>query len=632
MIHVRNNRTNQSGWVPRGRIEIGPVKVGDIRTQLFQPRTAPPLKHLPVSSVANDQFTKGLSGLLSAMHQQQGGALSFLPPWWVQIIGNTGNGIGEAVRIIAEGVNAAGLRDIFNNPHFSWTDIRDAAPEITSQAAPAQGGVYARLYWDLPDEPGVVYIYIGYSTEFRLRFASHTYSTYNSDNPEYGRFHYQIARAARSMKMVALCVLDGQDQDFHAFTEQSFFLLLESYSVRVLNFNPTSGQIPSDATNEVVNNLSFREAATLLTQTANQAKLRTGWPGGCSRQSFGNVRGLNVSSPVVEFMRYEKILWVRTQADVSGAGSVVNFRRTAPFKVGPTQRSDQKDIFKMNASAHFQSGVLKKFCVRVTDPNPPNIGDRVQVVFELMRNGERHPRCWARLPTIGPFRDWQLANSLALKVEWQDTNGSTRVRYLQTGGIRRVQDEQAQGSLSAYALAIGLIRYFNRQIPQNCRSWDIIFGFARMRELTFDYFNQTLRFSAELGPSTDPLPSSARRSRQAMIDEMTAVGLTGAGGTWQGFPPGARVAERSKCDACFLAPGGVTGRCEQQQGTEDCVSCYKYWGRPCSWTANRLLKEDPNNTARRNALTFLDPHPDSAQGEVFDPQLRDYPPPQESDG
>lgn len=612
-IHVRNNRTNQSGWVPRNAIEIGDAIYGRTRTVISQPLRDVPVGNLAIDAIQG-QFSRGLTGLLRAIHlETAGGALPFLPMWWAQRMGTNGQGIGSITNTLAQGVALAGLDTVLNNPTFTWQDIRDNGRMINYTDLYGWKGVYVRFYWNIRGYPAnEVRQYVGSTGNFGQRFNDHNSNTWNTQGDAYHYEHYRIARLARDSTMVALCILNEQDTETLRFAEQCFDLLLESYSDDVLCID--ADLLEFDGVPEQFERI---QVATLLSRVAQQAQSQSQWPGGRTRPSFGVTQGLNKNSPVAERGRGEKVLWFKVESHLQGFGRIIEYQKSTTHKATAlTNRvgADSVRVFSLHPESLTATGkkTTKNLLISGQSSIRPAGGTEIRIVFEFVPTGERHPRCWTRLPKIGCYKDWNFANSFAIRAEWTDEDSNTQIAYLQDSVWESVEKNDGEGTHSTYAWGIAFHRYFNRYLPKYSRDWDKSFGFARVRAVTFDHMTQTYTIGNELGPRTGSVPSNGRKPRDQIEAELTSFGFTGMG-RWRNFSAPHHYHRGDRCDYCFLymhRHGRQGDRvCVQRPGDQNCERCYKLWGRPCSWSRREHLEDVPQNQERIDALLPLRPHP-----------------------
>ncbi len=145
-----------------------------------------------------------------------------------------------------------------------------------------------------------------------------------------------------------------------------------------------------------------------------------------------------------------KVLWIRSEAHMPGVGPVANFRKTTTTLMGPVNQSGMKVFFN-----------IQNFAFRITKTEGPAPGTPITVVFELMLDGSPHPRPWARLPKVGCFEDWNLANSIGVRVEWSEKNGGPQAMTLQASKREWLLDDNDYGANGAYGWAIAFVRFFN---------------------------------------------------------------------------------------------------------------------------------------------------------------------------
>ncbi|KAF9641302.1 hypothetical protein BFW01_g662 [Lasiodiplodia theobromae] len=655
VININQPASMNQGWVNGQDIEISEAVTGQPDTIIENPLVLPQIKDIRVPhqlSSSSDQISSAINGFFVAVDGEKARSLApIVPAWWIELTGQNGQHIGALTRMIVEGTEKARTKNIFNKPDFKWTDFL-AGREIKTNSHHGVGGIYIRIYWEIEGEPGAVYIYIGQAIDFSNRFSGHRRATWNENDSLYNTVHYQIARKAKKMKSVPICILEGERNHWRvrSAAEQAFMCLLGSYRDYITHFifETTQDNILA-AAKEFASSFTYKETAQLLLTLTTAVMEKTGWPGACTRPSFATpeteVSGLNISSPIKDPETShgvrERTLWIMTRGSSPEIGQVINFRKSTPQQARFSVNDHGTYVFSIQGTDSFGTPRHLKFVFCEGEGGPPD-GATIQIVFEFMGDPSKaHPRSYARAPTVGGFHDWKYANSFAFRCEWNDPDGKTNIAYLQRKPELSTEftvdqfPHSGTGSLCSYAWGIALWRYFNRVIPTNLHDWDINFGVARVREITVDYFEQIVRFSRELGAATGTPPSNERRTRERMAQEMEALGLTGArANRWRAFPPGANKAatagrSRTKCDTCTLFSGlSKAGKCEQMPGTNDCKICITFFGRPCSWTHSSLLQPDASDgrgQERRDALMWLPLH--DMGTEAMDLDTRTWAPP-----
>jgi hypothetical protein len=137
------------------------------------------------------------------------------------------------------------------------------------------------------------------------------------------------------------------------------------------------------------------------------------------------------------------------------------------------------------------SGVAAVFNFSVGSDGPPP-RTWVYPMVELMTNGTAHAVPWSRLPSIGPFYDWNEALAQAVRVEWCRADGQLVCKYIQVLiSMRQAAPDQGV-PLKVYAMAVAIVRFlkqqtFEEKMPRP--QWQPDFGVARLKEQTLSCRN-----------------------------------------------------------------------------------------------------------------------------------------------
>lgn len=266
----------------------------------------------------------------------------------------------------------------------------------------------------------------------------------------------------------------------------------------------------------------------------------------------------------------------------------------------------------------------------------PQPGDSFHLTFEIRLDGS-HPYSWACLPTLGPFVDWDLANSVALRIAWTSRGGIKREMYIRRIRVLQYQtgqEKSAKGELSGYLIGRAIRRFLLRQPvtagSNHMQPQDYDLGLAMVRVLDIDFFNMQINIGPPLQVGSPP-PSSARKSYAVLKEEMEGLGLTNIGKSWTDL-----VRENSEiirqgrdekwngCDGCLIrfilkAAGKGCARKDSNFMGKKAASCgdCSLRGLPCSWTkmpvpVTTMKKwsaadkyEPPNATINKWAAAFL---------------------------
>jgi hypothetical protein len=353
--------------------------------------------------------------------------------------------------------------------------------------------------------------------------------------------------------------------------------------------------------------LANTQAAIYCCQVSDKVFAITGWIALLKRSS--GLEGANTRSPLDELgERQAKKLWVRTDIDVKDfetqtSYTMAEFRRCVPRKTThqKVMNSSNKKCFYLvkiygpwndREIAHL---LVKDFRVSFKtsetsgETHPPS-GSQVQMVFEVRLDGKPHPHSWARLPKIGPFEDWDQANSWALRYEWEypEGSGNWRYGYAQTQRFSERRDFNVPGSLSRYAIGVSVLYWLFGADSRSFPKWiHRPAGSVRVVQAVYDYMTQVIHIEPQrphqLAPhgtrSADDMKSIlADHGINTKFKDMTNNNILNI----------KRNAVRTTCDLCFCRvplarEGDFSVNCKREGDT--CVNCRK-WGLPsCTWTS-----------------------------------------------
>jgi hypothetical protein len=213
----------------------------------------------------------------------------------------------------------------------------------------------------------------------------------------------------------------------------------------------------------------------------------------------------------------------------------------------------------------------------------PRQGTLYHVVFELRLDGKRHPKSYARLPTVTSLMNQDIANSWALRVEWQNPSGQTQSRYLQQGGRRRIGYQApanaARGHSHAYIRGMEILHWL---VGVKCadaylRSYMNVLGNANVLQVHHDYFSQTIEFGPQ--KSYPHRIDYGRVNHDDIMANMRNAGLNNVNDSFD-----ARRKKR-KCDTC-IRDVRENIPCTKKAGVQGEVytHCYDVGRSACSWT------------------------------------------------
>jgi hypothetical protein len=271
-----------------------------------------------------------------------------------------------------------------------------------------------------------------------------------------------------SIEMRALCVVpSGFYEDYKYIVEQLFTSLLQTYRAALLNGNVSTKDY--QGTSHQKNCIDMDKIATAA---ANLSK----WTGAVQRDSFwrasfAKCAGLNYQSPISEAPTHETGNWLRQDGwvpdpeDPTESIKIANFTREAPKKM-TVLTAEEKFASPEKSFIIFslKSEVTKDYRFKIhrtlqkglssDGVDWPVEGSFFNVTFEVRLDWKPHPYSYARLPLIGPFADWDRANSWAVSIDWTDAAGKHRSKYLHCEKLLMMVDKDEPGSLQPYAKGI----------------------------------------------------------------------------------------------------------------------------------------------------------------------------------
>jgi hypothetical protein len=592
-------------WISRDAIEIGTTIYGTWEIDVCQvPRTSSRLTSKEVD-LLNDPNCKHLalsiSTFLLTLAKTNPEALT--SETLDRLGGPSGSKVPWITARVVDGIKQAGLLRVLNNPVFTMKELMDKAVlDCSSSTARSKSGFYFRRY--IEPNPGQskkhCSLYIGQAADLNNR-----YSTWMQGG------HEDLKVRSESIAMRAICLVQRVFYDDHKYiVEQLFTSLLQTYQGALFDKSRTVDLGDAQGNYHLKHCYDMNKIATA-------AAKESGWTGGILRKSFwegsfATCAGLNYQTPLAEAPKYEQSVWLRTDGympDLENAGKSIpisNFTREVPKKmtvVIPSAKSSSQDKFFIVFSLVSDN---KDYAMRISrtlsnDPTKdgmewPAKDTYFNLTFEVRRDWKPHPFSWARLPLIGPFEDWDRANSWALSVNWIDPSGQHRSKYLHCERPHKMMNTDSDGSIQAYARGIEVIHWlYNERIPADKQHrWLQVVPMASVKAIKHDHVSQKVTFEAAKPVTTTAPISSLRKHPDVIRDEMEGRGVHGDMGLANvGLTmPEARQAttakfgNRSKCDTCmfFARNTGSPQGCVLNEN-KVCENCRRIFGRPCcSWT------------------------------------------------
>ncbi|KAK5081393.1 hypothetical protein LTR70_000988 [Exophiala xenobiotica] len=575
-------RNGVQGSVPSWTIQVHRTrKYGDLRIQHDIPTiSSSGVDYSRLEVTPRNRLEKVIVGLVTAMRNKQA-SLPFMSEGIRDILNND----ARRQRFLLDFIKNLNPKyvDIANNDQKTVADFRSTLKVVVLGSSTAKTGILHRN----DQRQLLVPIPASQALRCRLRW------TIAADIS---------GRDANIMEMYALCQMSKDDVFGMLLGEQILMLTNGSYVpnmyVADVGRAATAPTDPEDTSREVVKVITLREVAHVLISVANTVFNDIGWTPLCSRPTFGVGKGLNYSSPLVEASRYEKTLWIKV---VQPGVKEVFYREGSEMKPPSGGRSAYQTSFMKMSRYAEEGGVTWMNMYFHKDKNHPPQGTVVYPIWEIQLNGP-HPIPWARLNDVGLPSDWHVANTLALRLEWQDKDGQWWRTYQQSDLQLKFEPTNDQGALINYNQAMAVIRFLQQRQQFSPRSWFYNAGIARIKQLTFDHASQTVRLQ-ELAPPPEPWKKVTPKSNVQIRQEMAAAGCVNVGGTWnvrgrRGQPGQGRKERASKCDACYIIThfDGTARRTSKRSGvdctrrldangqaTNQCDTCW-HRGLPCSWT------------------------------------------------
>jgi hypothetical protein len=587
-------------WVPMDNIQKGRPWKTDMKDW---PMT---IEHVPHSFDATEWLRdtpadvsilgRTIAALLTAFHSEPTSCIDIEVQGLIEK-----KGVESITKALIRGVRDAGVYNVLNRPNFTVSDLVNASTEVIEDGYDTnKGGIYIRnhlsngsvTHWSKFTK----YLYVGKTVNYGMRYRGHKYT-----QSSYGH----LTKNSSQLDMVAICILRPNDiGDLAYIAEQVFLCLFQSYRSALFHINEeTSGKYVGDI-----------QSAQYFTELAKQVFGHTRWPGGIHRESFGVTRGANWSSPLEECSRISTNLWIRTDTRIKDrftgkSTPVATFRSAKAMKmpVGGDKLAHTSTnnpycfhVWDKKASKRRRIMHLAFRGDGVDGSKAPLPGVFFYLVFEVYTDGSPHPHAYSRLPSIGPFMNWDQARSFGVRMEWEYPmdSGKWMCRYLQAGRPMRFAEPKIPGALFNYANAISFLQWLFATAPNHSYGWiPNAPGAANVRQIFYNLHEQTIT----IRPPGEQLVmvSAALKSADTMIKQLKdpKLGLDNVGGEFGQFSGNQNSGRpRRYCDMCTMLPpvaydNGVFKKgCIRIGDLNLCQVCQSL-GRPCcTWTDKRGIK------------------------------------------
>ncbi|KAF5611779.1 uncharacterized protein FTJAE_14158 [Fusarium tjaetaba] len=514
--------------------------------------------------------------------------------------------------IIAAFTRAA--RRVLGNPRFSLRDLL-SLPHVSEQWPGNRPCIYVRFYTQPTDQPPGSYReesqsdineFVGcYAGQTRFPWRRHTMHETMTESPDAQNSpHYSVARksTADNRHAIPLLVFDQNVPDAVLYmAEQTVILLLRTYR---------QAMFAEIAHGDMSFFQTLQRKAQLLYSIFGPIRQQLGWP-------VLRLRGCNHSSPLFETRA--RILIHQIPMVVGGSSGTRTFttyrvRRNVVSVRGSSRRGTTSTgrfgihlIFNNpsnNERVHF-TPTFSRETLNIEGPKPEDARSGY-LVAEIMDDKGPHPRAWVGVPSVGPYKNFDRASSIALRFEWYDQ--ARRQWY--SVYLHRQTHQQARennhhvvaGNLAwfvnVWRVAMNMVQVFEGIVYQG----DLPPGLHRqlvlgdVKILETDHLRQTYRWVPRTHV-TLPAPSLAtwndnfRRMFTRFRSDLTLVGPTNpprmADDIMNRAPRDNRssVSTEHKCDSCNLFGKGI--QCVQDESVTDAWVCKlcSILNRPCTFTA-----------------------------------------------
>ena len=549
-------------WVPFSKLEIGTdYKYNEVHVYIPDP-VVRASQVLNQGNTTKDPLRRALEQLAVAFRDNIA-LCPWFPPWFIDRL-KVDDQRRNLVDAIYVGMIPA-VRSVLNRPNFTIRQLMQALVPINpNDTRPC---VYTIIYWNFKNGDSKPRQYMGKAKIPGQRDAEHVRESERDRSKK--SVHYSAAKNARNRIMGVVSYID----EYHAraVAEQFFVNLFQCHCSNVFAQSTTlqtrsDGTTPhgelDDASDSAAKYAMDKEQATKLTRIADAALRSVGFPAGSSRDTYGAGDGLNWNAPVAEMFNREKIIWVR-QAFIN---QNLDCYRRQPTKVRENAKYT-KHVWiagetKSKSTLGGTGGGNFFPSLPIDMQNVPE-GSWVYPIIEMTRDGSPHHLNFTRLPSVGPWADWDKARSWALKLEWEDSDGLWQSCYLAASRVFEMRARATNaayithepGAYNTYAHGIAIYRYLNQiDVQQLGRpNWQYDYGLARIKRQYFDFRTQTLRVQEEHPDPLNIVFCAPRDHPSRMVIKYLRAGLNAGGRFGEVDRPSRKVRKPLyACDQCYL--------------------------------------------------------------------------------
>lgn len=417
-----------------------------------------------------------------------------------------------------------------------------ALPQLVPKLnANARCGIYCILYRIKSDNSRVAW-YVGKSRDMERRIYDHRTQIQGTQELLHSRRHYGIARQFfrhrdGEWKAVVLAEFRSSAQGpFLRCAEQMFQCALHAYNPAIF------AAVQAEEQTEFIGRAIHYQAAQTVSELTKTVAQAIGW------NLDPSVVGCGWSTAMTEVtqMPGEMLSWLRHDL-LNSRGEVAMHRFMRPSRgiERHTAQSNTVPILKRRVtSCSFQISVDPRWGI------PDN--SRVNVIVEIAPKGTDHHTPYMRYPKFGPFTDWDIAASLAIRLEWE-VSGTWKAVYVQQDRLF-IPSVSARGKpeekhlfhayVSASELLESLLRFrYKGKLPswKNDQPRDLF-----IRQVQYNHMEQ--RMDIRTPPVLDremPRMRSPTEVRQMLVQHYGKDLIVGQ------LPPNL-FRQRLNCDVCFM--------------------------------------------------------------------------------
>ncbi|CAG9952961.1 unnamed protein product [Clonostachys rosea f. rosea IK726] len=504
-----------------------------------------------------------------------------------------GDNLVKNVDLITSGFTPK-VKELMANGNFSAGDIQSLPRVTNSWPDPGCFGIYLRAY-RLPPRWGA---YGGQTTAgFQHRNASHETNVNAQNTP-----HYNIAKKAQEDDRYMIPIIIWTRAQSQSIT-QEVVQMAEQTVVSMMNCYHDLVKYRSSAVMAIDPQLYTRWS--FLNTVTQLARASSGWP------ELSYI-GCNIQSPIFHLILGSPIHCIPISTPLPRDRPMTTYRKAHFLR--PHQ--SRHGTFSMAVYFHYKASGKKRCTMFSISPETAaanNLRDitPIYLVFEIMQDKRPHDNPYLGCPKMGPFKGFEDASKLGIRVEWFDEakNGwmSLPIRqklfagaFLQ--GVKSRNQERAIAPWRKTMTLIQLLEGIRYKKPLDRFEEDATFSITGLLELKRDHLKQTaswvprpfkaLQPPPERSNYTDNCAQMAALCRNTKTVTNVSERPKNTDDMWKTDSVAATQAAKTRnmlCDLCvYMWRQQSQSQCIQDQrpGYEACCTACSILNRPCTWTAH----------------------------------------------